>query len=73
MSHGLATRRALTRYAQQHQRDEQRAMQLVAGLVVLALVAVVGTVGVLCVGAVADSMTGLSVISDALRIARGAL
>lgn len=72
MSAGLATRRILDRHARQQQRAEQRAMELVAGLVVIALVAVVGTVGVLLVGAVVDSWTGLQVVSDLLRAARGA-
>ena len=72
MTPGLATRRALDRAARRHAADEQRSMELIAGLVVIALVAVVGTVGVLLVGAVVDSWTGLQVVSDLLRAARGA-
>ena len=71
MSAGLTTRRILDRHARQQQRAEQRSMEMVAGLVVLALVAVVGTVGVLLVGAVVDSWTGLQIVSDLLRAARG--
>ena len=73
MSTGLATRRILDRHARQQQRAEWRAMELVAGLVVIALVAVVGTVGVLLVGALADKMAGFSVVADALVALRGAL
>ena len=73
MSAGLTTRRILDRHARQQQRAEQRSMEMVAGLVVLALVAVVGTVGVLCVGAVADKLTGLTFVADALVALRGVL
>lgn len=48
-------------------------MELIAGLVVIALVAIVGTLVVLLVGAVVDSWTGLQIVSDLLRAARGAL
>ena len=71
MSTGHATRRILDRHARQQQRAEQRAMEMVAGLVVIALVAIVGTLVVLLVGAVVDSMTGLQIVSDLLRAARG--
>ena len=71
MSAGLTTRRILDRHARQQQRAEQRSMEMVAGLVVLALVAIVGTLVVLLVGAVVDSMTGLQIVSDLLRAARG--
>ena len=73
MSAGLATRRALDRAARRQAEEEQRAMQLVAGLVTIAAAAIVGTLVVLLVGAVADSWTGLQVVSDLLRAARGAL
>ena len=73
MSAGLTTRRILDRHARQQQRAEQRSMEMVAGLVVLALVAIVGTLVVLLVGAVVDSWTGLQIVSDLLRAARGAL
>ena len=71
MSAGLTTRRILDRHARQQQRAEQRSMEMVAGLVVIALVAIVGTLVVLLVGAVVDSMTGLQIVSDLLRAARG--
>ena len=48
-------------------------MELIAGLVGLAAVAIVGTLVVLLVGAVVDSWTGLQIVSDLLRAARGAL
>lgn len=73
MSAGLTTRRILDRHARQQQRAEQRSMQMLACAMVVALVAVVGTVGVLCVGAVADKITGLSFVADALVALRGAL
>jgi len=71
VSAGLTTRRILDRHARQQQRAEQRSMEMVAGLVVIALVAIVGTLVVLLVGAVVDSMTGLQIVSDLLRAARG--
>ena len=71
MSAGLTTRRILDRHARQQQRAEQRSMEMVAGLVVIALVAIVGTLVELLVGAVVDSMTGLQIVSDLLRAARG--
>ena len=46
-------------------------MELIADLVGLAAVAIVGTLVVLLVGAVVDSMTGLQIVSDLLRAARG--
>lgn len=73
MTPGLATRRALDRAARQHADDERRAVEMLAGLVVLAVVAVAGTLVVLLVGAVVDSWTGLQIVSDLLRAARGAL
>lgn len=73
MTPGLATRRALDRAARRHAADEQRSMELIAGLVGLAAVAIVGTLVVLLVGAVVDSWTGLQIVSDLLRAARGAL
>lgn len=69
MSAGLATRRILDRHARQQQRSERRGMELVAGLVVLALASVVGCVVVLLVGATADAMTGLGYVTETLRAA----
>jgi len=71
VSAGLTTRRILDRHARQQQRAEQRSMEMVAGLVVIAAAAIVGTLVVLLVGAVVDSMTGLQIVSDLLRAARG--
>ena len=73
MSAGLTTRRILDRHARQQQRAEQRSMQMLACAMVVALAAVVGTVGVLLVMATADKMAGLTVVSDALRAMRGVL
>lgn len=72
MSTGLATRRALDRAAKRHAADERRSMELVAGLVTIAAAAIVGTLVVLLVGAVADSMTGMTIVADALRALRSA-
>ena len=72
MTPGLATRRALDRAARRHADDERRSMELVAGLVTIAAAAIVGTLVVLLAGAVVDTWTGLSVVSDLIRSARGA-
>ena len=73
MTPGLATRRALDRAARLQAQEEQRGRELIAGLITIAAAAIVGTLVVLLVGAVADSWTGLQVVSDLLRAARGAL
>lgn len=71
MSTGLATRRALDRAARQHADEERRAVEMLAGLVVLAVVAVAGTLVVLLVGAVVDTWTGLDHVAQLLRAVRG--
>lgn len=71
MTPGLATRRALDRAARQHADDERRAVEMLAGLVVLAVVAVAGTLVVLLVGAVVDTWTGLGYVAELIRAVRG--
>lgn len=52
---------------QKHQREERRAMELIAGLVTLAGAALVGMAAVL----IADHWTGLDVFISALDALRG--
>lgn len=66
MTTGLATRRALDRYARESAESERRGVELVGGLVTLALVAVVGTTAVL----IADQITGMHLVADLIRWVR---
>lgn len=51
---------------QQHQQDERRAMELVAGLACLGFAAIVG----MAVAAFADQITGLDFLARALTMLR---